>query len=73
MVSNQLKAQNPKSKGEYTWLYVAFVTFNPMIVGMSIRGSNDNMIALLVFISVFLLLKKRFFLAGFFYGLSIHF
>ena len=44
-----------------------------MIVGMSIRGSNDNMIALLVLVSVFLLLKKRYVLAGLFYGLSIHF
>ena len=44
-----------------------------MIVGMSIRGSNDNMIALLVLITTFLLLKRQYILAGFFYGLSIHF
>ena len=44
-----------------------------MIVGMSIRGSNDNMIALLVLISVYLVLKKRYVLGGLFYGLSIHF
>ena len=44
-----------------------------MIVGMSIRGSNDNMIALLVIISVFLVLKRRYLLGGLFYGLSIHF
>ena len=44
-----------------------------MIVGMSIRGSNDNMIALLVLVTVLLLLKRQYVLAGLFYGLSIHF
>ena len=44
-----------------------------MIVAMPTRGSNDNIISLLLFIALYLLLSRRFILAGFFYGLSVHF
>jgi len=40
---------------------------------MSTRGSNDNTIALLVFLSVWLVLKRWYLIGGFFFGLSIHF
>jgi len=40
---------------------------------MSTRGSNDNIINLLVFIAMYFLLKRRYILSGFFYGLSVHF
>jgi GPI mannosyltransferase 1 subunit M len=52
---------------------VSLWLFNPVTFVMSTRGSNDNIIALLVFISLFLLLKRQYVLAGFFYGLSVHF
>ena len=41
---------------------------------MSTRGSADNITALLVFISLYFLKKKKnYFISGFFYGLSVHF
>lgn len=54
-------------------LYVAFWLYNPVTVGMSTRGSNDNIIALLVFASLYFLLKRQYFVAGLVYGLSVHF
>jgi GPI mannosyltransferase 1 subunit M len=54
-------------------LYVAFWIYNPVTVGMSTRGSNDNIIALLVFASLYFLLKKWYVTAGLVYGLSVHF
>jgi phosphatidylinositol glycan class M len=47
--------------------------FNPMIVGMPTRGSNDNIISLLIFIALYFLLKRQYILAGLSYGLSVHF
>jgi phosphatidylinositol glycan class M len=44
-----------------------------MIVAMPTRGSNDNIISLLLFIALYFMLSRRFILAGFFYGLSVHF
>jgi GPI mannosyltransferase 1 subunit M len=69
MVKHQLAPQDRHS----VWKYVTCLTFNPMVVGLAIRGSNDNMIALLVCLTLYLVLKKWYFLGGIFYGLSIHF
>lgn len=44
-----------------------------MIVAMPTRGSNDNIISLLLFIALYYMLSRRFIIAGFFYGLSVHF
>ena len=46
---------------------------NPLILALSTRGSNDNTISLLVYITFYFLLKRQYFLAGLFYGLSVHF
>jgi phosphatidylinositol glycan class M len=55
-------------------LYVAIGwMFNPLVIQISTRGSNDNIISFLVFVSIWLLLKRHYVLAGFFYGLSVHF
>jgi phosphatidylinositol glycan class M len=40
---------------------------------MSTRGSNDNIIAMLVYVTMYYLLKKEYIKAGFIYGLSVHF
>ena len=56
-----------------TCRYVAFWAFNPLTVNLSTRGSNDNLISLLVFIAIYYLLKKQYVLSGIFYGLSVHF
>lgn len=51
-----IESQNRNKK--WTMLYVAFWLYNPVTVGMSTRGSNDNIIALLVFATVYYLLNK---------------
>ena len=48
---------NPTKK-ELTWRYVAFWTFNPLTISLSTRGSNDNLISLLVFVALYFLLRK---------------
>lgn len=50
-----------------------FWVLNPLILALSTRGSNDNTISLLVFLTFYFLLKKQYVLAGVFYGLSVHF
>lgn len=54
-------------------VYVGLWLFNPMIIGLSSRGSNDNIISLLVFVALYYLLNKKYVAAGFWYGLSVHF
>ena len=54
-------------------VYVSLMLFNPMVIGMSTRGSNDNIITLLVFLSIFCVLKKQYIVGGILYGLSVHF
>lgn len=44
-----------------------------MIVAMPTRGSNDNIISLLIFIALYFILKKQYIWAGLSYGLSVHF
>ena len=71
LVESQLKSTKNKTCGIFC--FVSLWLFNPVTFVMSTRGSNDNIIALLVFISLFLLLKRQYVLSGFFYGLSVHF
>ncbi len=63
---------NPRNK-ERNIYFVAFWVLNPLILALSTRGSNDNTISLLVFLTFYFLLKKQYVLAGIFYGLSVHF
>ena len=53
-----IESLNTKQNKAYTSYYVAFWLFNPLIVNLSTRGSNDNMISLLVFISIYFILRK---------------
>jgi GPI mannosyltransferase 1 subunit M len=66
-----IESQNRNRK--YTMLYVAFWIYNPVTVGMSTRGSNDNIIATLVFASLYFILKKQYVIGGLMYGFSVHF
>jgi GPI mannosyltransferase 1 subunit M len=66
-----IESQNRENK--YTWAYVAFWLYNPVTITMSTRGSNDNIITLLVFVTVYYLLQKRYIAAGLMYGFSVHF
>ena len=66
-----IESQNRNKQN--TWLYVAFWLFNPVTIVMSTRGSNDNIIAMLVYVTMYYLLKKEYVKAGLVYGLSVHF
>lgn len=52
---------------------MALWVFNPLIVGMPTRGSNDNIISLFLFIALYFMMHRRFVIAGFWYGLAVHF
>ena len=49
-----IEQQNKTKK--HTWAYVAFWLYNPITITMSTRGSNDNIITLLVFLTLYFLL-----------------
>ena len=70
-VDSQLEGAYSKTCDGF--IFNAFYLFNPLIIAMSTRGSNDNIISMLVFIAMYLILKRKYVLAGFFYGLSVHF
>ena len=72
IIELQYKAAIPQGKTRVL-AYVYAWALNPITVNLSTRGSNDNIITLLVMLSVLLLLRKWYFLAGLFYGFSIHF
>ena len=52
---------------------MAFWLYNPVTIMMSTRGSNENIIALLVYATLYYLLRKDYTKAGLLYGLSVHF
>ena len=64
---------NQNKNPHKTVYYVSVWTFNPLILICTTRGSNDNIISLLVFIALYFILKRQYLLAGLFYGLSVHF
>lgn len=67
-----IDSYNYKNKSNNIY-YVGFWLLNPLTIILSTRGSNDNMITMLVYITVYFLLKRSYILAGIFYGLSVHF
>ena len=68
---NLIESQNANNKN--TIFYVAFWIYNPVTITISTRGSNDNIITMMVYASVFFLLKRNYVKAGLLYGLSVHF
>lgn len=67
-----VESQNVK-KNSSTLALVSIWIVNPVIINLSTRGSNDNMIAVILFTALYFYLKKQYIIAGFFYGLSVHF
>ena len=69
--------QLKKSQWTYTTktiaCFVSTLILNPLFFTMSCRGSNDQIIQALIFVSMYLLLRRWYILAGFFFGLAIHF
>lgn len=51
----------------FLWLY------NPLVIGVSTRGSAESVMAVLVLITVYMLKLRFSLLAGLFYGISVHF
>ena len=51
-----IESQNRYKK--WTWLYVAFWVYNPVVIQMSTRGSNDNIIIMMVFATIYYILKE---------------
>ncbi|KAI4876116.1 hypothetical protein NFI96_026143 [Prochilodus magdalenae] len=52
--------------------YCALWLFNPLPIGVSTRGNAEALLSSLVLSTLLCLELKRFFLAAFFYGLSVH-
>jgi len=46
---------------------------NPLVIAISTRGSNDQQIVFLVFLTIYYLLMKSYTKAALVYGLSVHF
>jgi phosphatidylinositol glycan class M len=65
--------EDEKAKRGSTIVYVSLMLFNPLVIGMPTRGSNDNIITLLVFLAIYFVLKKQYIIGGILYGLSVHF
>lgn len=51
----------------YLWIY------NPMVIGVSTRGSAESIMAVLVLLTLYLTKLKVTILSGFFLGLAVHF
>ncbi|XP_076044074.1 phosphatidylinositol glycan anchor biosynthesis class M [Oratosquilla oratoria] len=51
----------------FLWLY------NPLVIGVSTRGSAESLMAVLVLHTLFLMKSRYVFLAGLMYGTSVHF
>ena len=66
-----IESQN-KSKRNTIW-YVAFWVYNPTVIVISTRGSNDNIITMLVYAVMYFVLKRQYIIGGLFYGLAVHF
>jgi len=46
---------------------------NPLVIAISTRGSNDQQIVYLVFLTIYYILHKDYTKAALVYGLSVHF
>lgn len=63
------KILNELKFSDWVWLWL----FNPLVFNISTRGSSDSLTTLLVLSTVYALLKQRIKLAGFLFGLAVHF
>lgn len=67
IISKILKLHN------YNPLYVALWLLNPLVFNISTRGSSDSIASLLILLTLYYLKNKKTLLAGFIYGLAVHF
>ena len=74
LVELQLQRSTWKSFSDKTiCFFVSVLVLQPAFFVMSCRGSNDQIIQALIFLALYLVLKRWYVLGGFIYGLSIHF
>lgn len=66
-----LETQNVNKK--YLVFYAGYHILNPVCIILCTRGSNDNIIVLLVMLTIYFMLKRQYVLSAFFYGFSVHF
>lgn len=56
-----------------TKTYVAVWLYNPIMIGITCRGSNDNIISFFILAALYYLLHRKFVAAGLWFGLAVHF
>ncbi|KAJ3230938.1 hypothetical protein HDU81_004127, partial [Chytriomyces hyalinus] len=69
------KAKSNKQQQQYhssRWLEFSLWALNPFVAVISTRGNAESIIASLVLLSVFLLMRHRIAWAGFAFGLAVH-
>ena len=57
----------------YKKILLAIWIFNPLSIAVSTRGNADTIISCLVLLVLWLLVNKRYMMAGFYFGLVVHF
>lgn len=74
IVDLQLKRSDRKDQStSKVAMFVSTLILNPFFFIMGCRGSNDQIIQALVYVSIYLVLKKWYNLGGICFGLAIHF
>ena len=58
---------------KYTQILLAIWVFNPLSMAVSTRGNADTIISCLVLFVLWLILNRKHYIGGFFFGLVVHF
>lgn len=58
---------------KYTQILLAIWVFNPLSIAVSTRGNADTIISCLVLLVLWLILNRKYYIGGFFFGLVVHF
>ncbi|CCC69760.1 hypothetical protein NCAS_0D01790 [Naumovozyma castellii] len=73
VIMKMLKNISPKISSLKLGLLSSIWLLNPMVITISTRGNAESILCFLVMLSLYFLQKRRYWLAGIIYGLSIHF
>lgn len=73
--SSHKKYDTLKTISSSSWMIVTClsVLFNPIVFNISTRGNADQLVLLLVLLSLYYFFRDRYLTSAFFYGLSVHF
>lgn len=61
---------SPVTENSYQLAF--FWILNPFVIAISTRGNADSLVCFCILLCMFFLIKRKPFLAGIFYGLSVH-